>query len=463
MVKEPEYHALSSSTTSSHWSHLLSLIEKRVSRQIFDAWFRPAELKAVEEEFLNLCVPNPFFKDWYEDHYVVFLEDLASEYFKRPLKLKLSVRDEELAEEEAALAEEVLSGQPRKFSPGAAPPLPGGLNPRYTFERFVVGNSNQFAHAASLSVAKNPSRHYNPLFIYGGAGLGKTHLLQAIGHFVLRQSDFASNVTYVTSEKFTNDLINAIRYDNTTNFRNKYRNVDVLLIDDIQFIAGKERTQEEFFHTFNTLHEAHKQIVLSSDRLPKEIPSLEERLRSRFEWGLIADIQPPDLETKIAILKKKAGIEGLELSDDVAFFIASKILSNIRELEGSLTRLFAYASMEGKTPTIELAQKVLAEMFQEAEKIITINQIQQVVADFYEIKTQELKSKNRSRNLAFPRQIAMFLSRTMTNASLPHIGKSFGGKDHSTVLHACRKISAKMEQDQNLRRTVESLKNILTT
>lgn len=452
-ITNPEQHHL--------WNQILSLIEKRVSRQIFDKWFRPAALLEVLEERLVIGVPNQFFKEWYEEHYSLFLEELAQEYFKRPMRLKVTVKADFSAEKRQSAQEaDFMSLAEEALSAAETRPLRGGFNPRYTFEHFVVGSSNQFAHAASFSVAEKPSLTFNPLFIYGGTGLGKTHLLQAVGQRVM-QANPSAKINYLTSEKFTNDLINAITYGSPNDFRSKYRSVDLLLIDDIQFIGGKERTQEEFFHTFNALHEAHKQIVITCDRLPKEIPSLEERLRSRFEWGLIADIQPPDLETRTAILKKKADSDGLVLPDEVAFYIASKIKSSIRELEGSLIRLFAYASLEGRTPNMELAQKVLTEMLSEEEKVVTIQQIQQVVADFYELKLQDLKSKDRSKDLAFPRHIAMFLSKAMTSASLPSIGRAFGGKDHTTVLHACRKISSRIEQDHTLRRTVENLKNII--
>ena len=318
-------------------------------------------------------------------------------------------------------------------------PGPAGLNLRYTFDTFIVGSSNQFAHAACRAVAEAPSRSYNPLFLYGGVGLGKTHLMHAVGQYVL-QHDQNLKLTYITSERFMNEMINAVRYDRVIDFRERYRSVDVLLVDDIQFLAGKEGTQTEFFHTFNALHDSQKQIVLSSDCPPREIPSLEERLRSRFEWGLIADIQPPDLETKVAILKKKAETEAVPLSDDVAIYIAGKIKSNIRELEGSLIRLVAYASLTGQEITLPLAQEVLRNMLDHEEQAVTIEIIQKFVADYYKLRMTDLKSRNNSKSVAMPRQIAMYLCKSLTHASLPEIGRSFGGKHHSTVIHSIRKV-----------------------
>ncbi len=323
---------------------------------------------------------------------------------------------------------------------------PAGLNPRYTFDTFIVGPSNQFAHAACRAVAEAPSRSYNPLFIYGGVGLGKTHLMHAIGRYVLQHNpNFV--LTYISSERFMNEMINAVRYDRILDFRERYRSVDVLLVDDIQFVSGKEGTQTEFFHTFNALYDAQKQIVLSSDRPPHEIPALEERLRSRFEWGLIADIQSPDLETKVAILKRKAEAEAVPLPDNVAMYIAGRIKSNIRELEGSLIRLIAYASLTGRQISLELTQDVLKNVIEQDEKAITIESIQKFVSDYYQLKLAELKSKNNSKSIALPRQIAMYLCKSLTHASLPEIGRSFGGKHHSTVIHSIRKVEDLRKRD----------------
>jgi chromosomal replication initiator protein len=335
--------------------------------------------------------------------------------------------------------------------------LPGILNPRYTFDTFVVGNSNRFAHAASLAVAEAPARAYNPLFIYGGVGLGKTHLMQAIGHYVLEQNP-GSKVVYVTSEKFTNDLINAIGKKSMVEFRDRYRNIDVLLVDDIQFVAGKESTQEEFFHTFNALYEANKQIVMSSDRPPKEIPTLEERLRSRFEWGLTTDIQPPDLETRIAILRKKAASDSLEIPEEVLSYIANRVHSNIRELEGALNRVIAVASLSRRSISVEIAEEALKDIVGSVrQRQITIEMIQNAVANHYSIKAADMRSKKRTRAVTFPRQIAMYLARELTDSSLPRIGEEFGGRDHTTVLHAYEKIQRMLQKNPSLQKEISQL------
>ena len=333
---------------------------------------------------------------------------------------------------------------------------PPDLVSRYTFDKFVIGPTNQFAAAAARMVADAPASRWNPLFIYGGVGLGKTHLLHAVGHQSTRLFPGMS-VAYLSSERFTNELINAIRYDRTAEFRARYRTIDLLLIDDIQFISGKERTQEEFFHTFNDLYESRKQIIVSSDSSPKDIPEIEERLRSRFEWGLIADIQPPDFETRVAILKKKAAIERVRVPDDVAYLIASRIKSNIRELEGSLTRMIAFCALTGREMSVDLAQEVLGELWGEEEKVITIDQIQRKVCDFFGIKVSDLKAQNRTKAVAFPRQIAMYLSRQLTHASLSEVGRAFGGKDHTTVLHAVDKVQTLLQDDPKLRKTIDGL------
>ncbi len=331
------------------------------------------------------------------------------------------------------------------------------LNPKYTFDSFVIGNSNRFAHAASLAVAESPAKAYNPLFIYGGVGLGKTHLMHAIGHYILHNNP-KSQVVYVSSEKFTNELINSIKDDKNVEFRNKYRNIDILLVDDIQFIAGKERTQEEFFHTFNALYEANKQIIISSDRPPKEIPTLEDRLRSRFEWGLIADIQAPDFETRMAILKKKADVEKLNIPNEVMVYIATKIKSNIRELEGALIRIVAFSSLTNKEISVDLASEALKDIISSKQtRQVTIDIIQEVVANYYNLKIEDLKSARRTRNIAFPRQIAMYLSRKLTDMSLPKIGEEFGGRDHTTVIHAYEKISNNLKKDESLQNAIKEL------
>ena len=330
-------------------------------------------------------------------------------------------------------------------------------NPKYTFENFVVGASNQFAHAASLKVAESPALSYNPFFIYGGVGLGKTHLLNSIGNFVMQKGDL--RIAYVTTEQFTNEVINSIRYDKMMELRRRYRNIDMLLIDDIQFLAGKERTQEEFFHTFNDLYEARKQIVLSSDRFPKEMPSMEERLRSRFEWGLIADLQPPDVETRIAILRKKSEEEGIAIGDDVIHLLAEGLKSNIRELEGALIRLGAYSTLTGQPITMDMVKTVLRDLLGSKKKVITLEDVQDVVARRFNVKVAELKSKRRTKTVVHPRQIAMYLCRELTDASFPEIGREFGGKDHTTIIHACRQIEKALEKDNTLRATLDNLKD----
>jgi chromosomal replication initiator protein len=437
------------------WEKVLARMAQGVNKQSIEAWLHPAYILSVEDGLVQIAVPNRFFKEWIEEHYAKNLRGALEEILSSKLSLEfLSVEGPapDPAPEKKRSSRNISRFEER--SPY--------LNPKYTFSSFVVGSSNQFARAASLRVAEEPSRAYNPLFIYGGFGLGKTHLLHAIGNRALERNA-SLKVTYISSEKFMNELINSIRYDSATEFRNRYRSVDLLLVDDIQFIAGKERTQEEFFHTFNALHDAHKQIVISSDSLPKEIPTLEERLRSRFEWGLIADIQPPDLETKTAILRKKAEAEGIVLPDDVSLFVANKIKSSIRELEGCLVRIVAFSSLTGRKIDIELAQEILKELVDKAEKIITIADVQQIVADYYSLKVSDLKSKNRNKSVVMPRQVAMYLARTLTNSSLPEIGKVFGGKDHTTVIHACNKVKNKMTQEKVFRKEIETLTNKVTS
>jgi chromosomal replication initiator protein len=427
------------------WDEILARVETKVNRHSFYTWFKPTSFVAEDTVAVTVRVPNPLFKDWLTKHYAAVITEAMGELKKSGLQVNF-VSDTSgdplpiaLSAEEAAALE------------GSEPPLPvgpgpAGLNPRYTFDTFIVGSSNQFAHAACRAVGEAPSRSYNPLFIYGGVGLGKTHLMHAIGQYVLRH-DRTLKLTYISAERFMNEMINAVRFDRILDFRERYRNVDVLLVDDVQFIAGKEGTQTEFFHTFNALYDSQKQIVISSDCPPHEIPSLEERLRSRFEWGLIADIQSPDLETKVAILKKKADAEAVPLPDNVAIYIAGRIKSNIRELEGSLIRLIAYASLTGQEITLPLAQEVLKNILDYEDKAVTIEIIQKFVADYYNLKLVELKSRNNSKSIAMPRQVAMYLCKSLTHASLPEIGRSFGGKHHSTVIHSIRKIEVMRQKD----------------
>ena len=433
------------------WDQILGRIETKVNRHSFYTWFKPTSFLREDAASITVRVPNSLFKDWLTKHYSGVLAEALAEV-KKPQMEVVFVAEAAgdpgaipLGAEEAAALQ--VAGTP------LPPPTNVGLNPRYTFDTFIVGSSNQFAHAASRAVAEAPSRSYNPLFIYGGVGLGKTHLMHAVGHYVL-QHDRSLKLTYISSERFMNEMINAVRYDRVIDFRERYRSVDVLLVDDIQFLAGKEGTQTEFFHTFNALYDAQKQIILSSDCPPHEIPALEERLRSRFEWGLIADIQSPDLETKVAILKKKAEAEAVPLPDDVAIYIAGRIKSNIRELEGSLIRLVAYASLTGQEISLPLAQEVLRNVLDHEEKAVTIEIIQKYVADYYNLKLGDLKSKNNSKSVAMPRQIAMYLCKALTHASLPEIGRSFGGKHHSTVIHSIRKV-------EEMRKTNSDFNNLI--
>jgi len=425
------------------WSRLLAVLEGQVPESVLESWLRPCRLLAMDGDRLRVVAPNKFTRDWILEHHVDTMQVAARTVLGGNPQVTIE-----------------MDAEPERSSPvsreRAPSPAPGDLTPRYTFESFVVGSSNQFAQAACQAVAELPGKAYSPLFLYGGVGLGKTHLLHAVGHEMARLHP-SLRLLYLSSERFTNELINAIRYDRTGEFRAKYRTIDLLLIDDIQFMAGKERTQEEFFHTFNDLYESHKQIVVSSDSTPKEIPELEERLRSRFEWGLIADINPPDIETKAAILKKKAEGEAVPLPDNVAMYMASRIKTNIRELEGSLIRLIAYASLTSKPLTIELAQDVLKNVLDHEEKAVTIEKIQKFVADYYQMKLTELKSRNNSKSVAMPRQIAMYLCKSLTHASLPEIGRSFGGKHHSTVIHSIKKVEEMRKKNGDFDKQVANL------
>lgn len=438
------------------WNSVLMVLEREMDNSApFNTWFKPSKLLAVQGNLVIIETPNELIRDMLESRYYNLTKEIFSDLLKKEVnvKFKSSSDDTEVSREysNSENASSPVSSQSESVTTY--------LNPRYTFETFVIGNSNRFAHAAALAVAESPAQAYNPLFIYGGVGLGKTHLMHAIGHFILNKNP-NMKVLYVTSEKFTNELINSIRDYKNVQFRNRYRNIDVLLIDDIQFIAGKDRTQEEFFHTFNSLHESNKQIIISSDRPPKEIPTLEERLRSRFEWGLITDIQPPDLETRIAILRKKAEMENLEIPNDVMLYIAKKIDTNIRELEGALIRIMACASLTNRELCVELATEVLKDILPDSRpKQITIPLIQDVVSEYFNLKSDELKGKKRTRNIAYPRQIAMYLARELTDSSLPKIGEEFGGRDHTTVMHACDKISNDIRDNSSLKEVIDELIN----
>lgn len=443
------------------WEKTLNIIKSELTEVSFNTWIKSCEPISISSNTIIISVPNSFTQDILEKRYKDLVINSIEAACSKTYELEFVIASE-LQEVEEKNEENKNTSKKDGISVTVNDEMSSTLNPKYTFDSFVIGNSNRFAHAASLAVAESPAKAYNPLFIYGGVGLGKTHLMHAIGHYILQNNPNAK-VVYVSSEKFTNELINAIKDDKNEEFRTKYRSVDVLLIDDIQFIAGKERTQEEFFHTFNTLHEANKQIILSSDRPPKEIPTLEDRLRSRFEWGLIADIQAPDFETRMAILKKKADVEKLNVPNEVMVYIATKIKSNIRELEGALIRIIAYSSLTNREVTVDLATEALKDIISNKQnKSITIDLIQDVVATYFNLRVEDLKSQRRTRNVAYPRQIAMYLSRKLTDMSLPKIGEEFGGRDHTTVIHAYEKISESLNKDESLEHTINDITKKLT-
>jgi len=444
------------------WEKSLIFIKEKVTQQNFETWISPLKVCALEGTTCQLSVPNKFFKDWLTENYTEIIKASVSK--ANGMEMKIAFVVDKSPPEKGAVPEEretETQRKPPKKSDLTKLRIHQSLKPNYSFDRFVVGPSNQFAHAAALAVAEQPASNYNPLFIYGGVGLGKTHLLNAIGIQTLAlHSD--KNVLYVSAEEFMNEMINSIRYDRMPKFREKYRNIDSLLIDDIQFIAGKERTQEEFFHTFNTLHDSGKQIVVTSDRFPKDIPNLEGRLRSRFEWGLIADIQHPDVETKIAIVMKKAQENNITIHQNVAYYIASKSESNIRELEGFLIRIGAYASLTGREINMDLVKEVLKKFFKQGEKReTTIDEIVKTVAGKFNIKISELKSQKKNKNLVIPRQIAMYLSRKLTNLSFPDIGAKIGGKDHSTVIYATNKVRELLDRDPKMMASVREIEDML--
>jgi chromosomal replication initiator protein len=429
------------------WLQIIRVIQKKIDQNSFETWFEPTSYIGQERDSLYIKVPNSYFKDWLSFHYSALINECSQDLFSKVFDLKYIFDD-------TPSSFIRRSPQERKAKQGAI--LNPNLNPHYTFDHFVVGSCNQFAQAAAMAVAKNPAKSYNPLFIYGGAGLGKTHLMNAIGHFALK-NNHRLKILYVTTEKFMNDLINHLQYGKILDFRQKYRSVDVLLIDDIHYLSGRERTKEEFFHTFNHLYDNQKQIVISSDCPPKEIPNLEERFRSRFEWGLIADLKPPDIETRIAILKKKAALEGVVLPESVALYIADKVHSNIRELEGYLRRVLAYASLKGEPVDLDLTKEALKSLLDSTTNIITVEKIQKFICHNYKIKLTQLKSKNNSPKIAFPRQVAMYLSKDLTKVSLPEIGKKFGGKHHTTVLHSIRKIEKMRNENPEFNKEINTL------
>ena len=440
------------------WNKALSEIEKKLSKPSFETWLKSTKAHSLKNDTLIITAPNEFARDWLESRYSHLIAATIYDLTGEELIIKFIIPQNQL-EEELELKSSVKNVP--KTDSEQAELQQNMLNPKYTFDTFVIGSGNRFAHAASLAVAEAPAKAYNPLFIYGGVGLGKTHLMHAIGHYVIDHNPNAK-VVYLSSEKFTNEFINSIRDNKAVDFRNKYRSVDVLLIDDIQFLAGKEQTQEEFFHTFNTLHEESKQIVISSDRPPKEIPTLEDRLRSRFEWGLITDITPPDLETRIAILRKKAKAEGLDIPNEVMLYIANQIDSNIRELEGALIRVVAYSSLINKDINADLAAEALKNIIPSTKpKVITIHDIQKIVGQNFNVKLEDFKAKKRTKSVAFPRQIAMYLSRELTDFSLPKIGEEFGGRDHTTVIHAHEKISNLLQSDEQFKKQVQEINSLL--
>ena len=448
------------------WKHIADAIRPEVSGDTFQRWFKAIKLVAADEKEITLRVPNNIYQLWIETNYMGLLQSALLKVLGTPRAIRFTIADtpeKEPAPDELPLpVSKTAAPRAGKAANGdGGVPVVNGMNPRNTFDTFVVGINNQFAHAASLAVAQNPAKTYNPLFVYGGVGLGKTHLMHAIGQHVAAMKKGAK-VTYLSSEKFTNEFIDAIQNNTLVKFRNRYRLADVLLIDDIQFLAGKERSQEEFFHTFNTLFDGHKQIILSSDRPPSEIQNLEGRLVSRFEWGLTAELQPPDIETRMAILRKKAQLLNIKLDPSVFEFLAERIKTNVRRLEGALVRVGTFSSLSGRELTPDTVEHLLKDILQEeARRTVTIEQIQKKVAEHFDIRLADMTSKRRPANIAFPRQIAMYLSREQTKASLSEIGEAFGGRDHGTVLHAHRLVKEKMLEDEKVRQVVSFLDNQL--
>jgi chromosomal replication initiator protein len=443
------------------WSKILEIIKGELGPQSYNSWFINTKIVKFKDRELTISVPSDFCKDWLEKHYLEFIKDILKRTINVDDNLKIEFKIDHQNIFPSTPSTPSIPSTPKKETKKVEASLKNNeviLKSKYTFDNFVVGNSNRFAHAACLAVAQSPAKSYNPLFVYGGVGLGKTHLMRAIGNYIIQYNNQSEvNILYISSEKFTNELINSIRDDRTVAFRDRYRNVDLLLIDDIQFLAGKERTQEEFFHTFNTLYDSNKQIVITSDRPPQEIPTLEDRLISRFECGLITDIQPPDVETRIAILRKKAQTENLNIPDEVINFIAEKIPSNIRQLEGALNKLIAYSTLTKNNLSTSLAQEILKDIIPLENKVISINQIQKAISDYFNIKLSALLSKKRTKDIVTARQIAIYISRELTELSLPVIGAAFGGKDHTTILHSYNKIKNKIEKDKGLKSTIDNL------
>ncbi|RPI37238.1 MAG: chromosomal replication initiator protein DnaA [Nitrospiraceae bacterium] len=431
------------------WNNSLSKIEGKIGNSVFDLWFKPIKISSIKDQTVTLEIPNRFFKEWIEDSYPNLIKDSLETVVGYPVVLKYRVEEKQDTTQKKIISQ-LENKRIRLANKGIY------LNPKYTFENFITGNSNQFAHAAAIAVAESPGKTYNPLFIYGGVGLGKTHLMHSIGNKVMNGKQDVS-VLYVSSEQFTNEVVSAIRHEKMSDLKEKYRNLDLLLLDDVQFIANKTATQEEFFYTFNALYEKQKQIVISCDRPPKEISDVTDRLRSRFNMGLIADIQPPDVETKIAIIYKKAEMMGRKIPEDVAHYLASKIKSNIRELEGSLIRIAAQSSLTGEEINIETTKKLLKDIIHDDERPVTIDAIQKTVCDFYNLKLTDIKARRRTKDIALPRQVAMYISKQITDSSLNDIGKAFGGKDHATVIYACKQIEERRGKDETFNRMIENL------
>jgi chromosomal replication initiator protein len=431
------------------WNKSLAQIEERVGSNIIDLWFRPIKLSQLKEQQATIEIPNRFFKDWIEDSYPDIIADSIGGIVGNPVTVRYKIA-EKMDPTVRKMDMRLETRRQKLASRGIY------LNPKYTFEKFVIGQSNQFAHAAAKAVAEAPGRIYNPLFVYGGVGLGKTHLITAIGNAVIDKKPDIS-VIFVSAEQFTNEVVSAIRHEKMGELKEKYRNVDLLLLDDIHFIANKTQTQEEFFHTFNTIYERQRQIVISSDRPPKEIGAVTDRLRSRFSMGLIADIQPPELETKVAILQRKAETEKIFVPEDVAYYLASRVKSNIRELEGCLIRLGAQSSLTGRPINKDMAKNILRDLIEDDEKPVSTDQIQKIVSEHFAIKLSDMKAKKRTKEVALPRQIAMYLSKQLTSLSLGDIGKNFGGKDHATVIYACKQTEEKRAKEETFNRMIESL------
>lgn len=440
------------------WSKVTDTLKERIGPQNFDIWIKPIQLLLMDNDRVEMEVPNRFFREWIQEHYLGHMKEVFTHLTQRSFHLQFRIKNDPAGK--GGEGRGATSSPQENHVPQVPRTLKAPFNPKYSFDNFVVGASNQFANAACMAVANLPAKNYNPLFIYGGVGLGKTHLLHAIGNHIFQHRIIpdAKKICYTSAEEFTNEMINSIRFEKMEEFRNKYRRMDILLIDDIQFIAGKERTQAEFFYTFNSLYEARKQIVVTSDKFPKDIPNFEERLRSRFEWGLIADIQPPDIETKVAILRKKAENEKIHLPNDVAFFLASQIDSNIRMLEGCLIRIGAFASLSKTAIDLNSAKEVLKNIIKPKDELISTEVVQKVVANYFNIKISDFKVKRKNKGFVAPRQVAIYLSRKLTGSSLIEIGEKFGGKDHSTVLHSIKKVEEKMANDPSFKEMIDYLR-----